>query len=102
MLLSETDQQKLLGYMAENWGDKAKCHVCGESDFGISSTIFEIREFHGGSIALGKSKILPVVPVTCSNCGDIRLVGAIKAGILKAEEEPAEEEPAEEEVSDEL
>lgn len=46
--------------------------------------IFELREFNDGNFVLGpNSAITPVIPVTCSNCGNTVFVNALIAGLLK-------------------
>ena len=52
----------------------------------MPSEIYEIREFQGGNFIIGGTPIVPVLPVTCGNCGNTVLVNAIVAGVTKREE----------------
>ena len=46
--------------------------------------MFELREFNDGNIiAGGSSSILPVIPVTCNNCGHTVFVNAMSSGLMK-------------------
>ena len=55
----------------------------------LEIAVFELREFHQGSLALG-TPIMPLVPVTCENCGNVVLISAVKAGALESNPEDPE------------
>lgn len=62
------------------------CNCCGQLDWTISDTIFELREFHGGAFTQStlSGRTFPVVPIVCSNCGNTLFLNAVSLGILKA------------------
>src|SRR5262245_4038379 len=35
------------------------CTVCGNNDWVLDNTVYELREFHGGNLAIGQSGIVP-------------------------------------------
>lgn len=47
--------------------------------------MYELREFHGGSMVIGGSALIPIVPVTCDNCGNTVLINGIMAGVVDRE-----------------
>jgi hypothetical protein len=75
------EPQKLIQHLSEKWHGKA-CPMCNSGPWAIGTEIFELREFHGGNFVLESSKILPVVNVTCTNCGNTILINAITAGLV--------------------
>ncbi len=60
------------------------CDVCGSNAWTFSDSIWELREFNGGSLKLG-GPIYPVLAATCPNCGNTHLLNAIVAGVLQPE-----------------
>ncbi len=56
------------------------CCICQGSDWNVSDTIFELREFNNGS--LGGGAIQPIVTLTCLNCGQTIMQNAIKVGVV--------------------
>jgi len=70
------NSDEFIGWLQDKWGDR-KCPLCGAQKWNVSDTVFELREFHQGDIIVGGAPIAPVIPVTCSNCGNTVLVNAI-------------------------
>lgn len=57
--------------------------MCQSGNWSVSSEVFELREFNGGNLVIsGNSSIIPIIPITCSNCGNIIYINAILAGII--------------------
>lgn len=91
--MTKIDSTAFINYLNEKWKN-VSCPLCKKGPWGISDSTFELREFHGGNMVIGgQSSILPVVPVTCNNCGNTVLISALKAGVI--EQETAEEKPVE-------
>ena len=60
MKLNERQQKKLIKKLSEVWAKPKSCPVCGQNEWDVSDTIFELREFHDGSMVIGgQSKITP-------------------------------------------
>ena len=59
------------------------CGLCGQSHWQYDTTIFELREFEGGNFTIGGGgSLLPVVTLSCQNCGNIQLLNALTLGIV--------------------
>lgn len=55
--------------------------MCGEGPWTVQDKVFQLTEFHDGSLVVG-GPLVPVVPVTCTNCGYTVVVNAILSGAL--------------------
>ena len=56
--------------------------MCGRGPLNVSENIFEIREFNDGKFVVG-GQIIPIIPITCSNCGHTIFVNAIFVGAVE-------------------
>ena len=81
MKLSPEQQKKLLSRLTEIWKDKT-CEICRTNEWQIDDTLFEIREYHGGATIIGSGAIKPLITIACSNCGNTKLMNAIKLGLI--------------------
>src|ERR1041384_5773082 len=79
-----TPQQSTKAVAALNgiWRQPRRCEVCHQTDWSITPTIFELREFHGGDINLAASELLPLIAAACTTCGHTIMFSAIKLGIV--------------------
>jgi len=92
MKLSESQREQVQSKLQELVGKAPKCSVCDLSQWVVSDTVFELREFQGGSLMLGGDAIiLPVISMTCSNCGNTIFFNAITLGVLSSKEAAAAE-----------
>jgi len=74
------NQDDFVNFIRQKWGQQFGCPMCKQTaGFEISPKVFELREFHHGSIKLGQEKLFPVIPVTCKNCGNTIFINAIAA-----------------------
>jgi hypothetical protein len=80
--MSEVDSDKLINHLKDKWGG-ANCPICKSGSWNVSDRVYELREYHGGNMVLGGGPIVPIVPVTCSNCGNTILVNSIVAGLTE-------------------
>jgi hypothetical protein len=84
------DQQKKLIAKLQQTGWAEICSVCKDSNWNISDTIFELREFQSGGLVIGGGRpIYPVIPMACSRCGNTIFLNAVITGVL--EPKPAEQ-----------
>ena len=91
MKLSEEQTKKVISFMQDFF--KNPCNVCQKKEWIFNDTIFEIREFHGGSFLVGgKSIIYPVVIVTCKTCGNTLFFNAIQLGLIEKKMEGSQDE----------
>ena len=67
------------------------CPACQQrGTLSVMPTLMELREFHGGDFVIGGSPIVPLVVLTCNNCGNTILINALVVGLLDEQTEPAE------------
>jgi len=78
--------EKIIQYLNEKW-QKRPCPMCGVGNWSVQDRVFELREFHGGSLVVGGTPIIPIIPVICNNCGNTILINAIIAGVVMKEKE---------------
>lgn len=55
--------------------------MCGNGPWSVQDRVYQLSEFHQGSMVVG-GPLIPLVPVTCNNCGYTIVVNAILAGAL--------------------
>ena len=79
--MSKLDSEKLIGHLKQKWGGQ-KCPMCHQGKWSVQDNVYELRGFHGGSMVFGGSALIPIVPVTCDNCGNTILVNGIMAGVV--------------------
>jgi hypothetical protein len=82
--MSKIESEKLINHLKEKWGGQ-KCPLCLHGEWSVQDNAYELREFHGGSMVIGGSALIPVVPVTCNNCGNTVLINGIIAGLVDRE-----------------
>jgi hypothetical protein len=80
--MAKIDSKKLIEQLKIKWNERP-CPMCGEKNWSVQDTIFELREFQHGSMVIGNGPLVPVAPVTCNNCGNTFLINAIVAGLLE-------------------
>ena len=74
--------EKVIEHLNLKWGNRS-CPMCESNSWNVSDKIYELREFHGGNLVIGSGPIFPVIPVSCSNCGNSLFVNAILAGAVE-------------------
>ena len=77
----DLDYDKLLTHLNEKWKNNP-CPMCQTATWSTPAKIFEIREFSGGSLVVGGVPIIPIIPVTCQNCGNTIFINAITSNLL--------------------
>ena len=67
------------------------CSCCGSKSWSYDDTLFEVREFHGGSLVAGGGvPIMPLLVLTCDTCGSVRFFNALVAGLVDKEGQPTD------------
>ncbi len=89
--MAEFNSDKMLSYLQEKWGDR-QCPMCGKGPLTVQDKVFQLTEFHHGSLVMG-GPLVPIVPVVCNNCGNTILVNAIIAGAIQLPSPAAETVP---------
>jgi hypothetical protein len=82
MKLTE-EQKQFLNEKLNSLGIPPKCNICSSDEWSASDTIFEVREFQGGSLIIGGNQsIYPVIPISCNKCGNTVFINALRIGVL--------------------
>ena len=82
MILTKEQREKMRDFLKNNWAIPRTCSVCHKNSWNISPEVFELRSFHGGSMVIGgKGGIVPLILVTCANCGNTIFINALVAGL---------------------
>jgi ribosomal protein S27AE len=77
--MTDVKSENIIQHLSAKWKGRA-CPMCGTGNWTVSDKVFELREYHDGNIVLGSGPIVPLIPVTCDNCGNVVFVNAIVAG----------------------
>ena len=82
---------KLNNYNYNN--GRRPCVICGNQKWVLNDTIFEMREFNGGDLIIGgQSAIMPVISLSCTECGHTLFLSAIKMGVISPQSPSAQTE----------
>ena len=81
MQLNPKQLEDVIEYL-KTW-KTAECAICGFDDWAVSAVVFGLPEYVSGGSSHW-NQVFPVVPLTCKTCGNVLLVSAIAAGIVKA------------------
>lgn len=86
MNLSQSQLQFIKDELLTKWTGLQECPLCSQVEWSLGDSVFRLSEFHieGGLRLSGPS--VPVLPITCSNCGNTVLINALVSGILAVEE----------------
>ncbi|WP_313236480.1 hypothetical protein [Sphingobacterium multivorum] len=82
MKIKPEDQSKVIAKLNEVWKNKT-CEICQTGNWNIDETIYQINEFHGGNVVIGSGSLVPVITLTCQNCGNTKMLNAIKLGVVE-------------------
>lgn len=78
--MAAIESKKVISFLSEKWGEK-KCPMCNHDAWEVQDKVFQLSEFHQGNLVVG-GPLVPVIPVTCTNCGNTILVNALIAGAI--------------------
>jgi hypothetical protein len=80
--MTDVKSEQIIKHLTEKWKGRS-CPMCGIGNWNVQEKVFELREYNGGNMVLGENlPIVPVIPVTCDNCGNSVMVNAIVAGAV--------------------
>jgi len=76
--------QEIINFLNSKWHG-ATCPLCGGREWNVNEKIYELREFNDGNLVVGgpNSSIIPVIPISCKNCGNTIFINALITGLLK-------------------
>ncbi len=78
--MKPVDSQKVIEFLNEKWNDRT-CPMCGEGNWNVQDHVFQLIVFSEGTMIVG-GPVVPLIPVSCGNCGNTVLVNAIIAGAV--------------------
>jgi len=81
----EYDSKRLLDILTKKWKTK-ECSMCGDKAWHFGKNVFELRKYERGGMVFGGVPIIPVIPVTCNNCGNTVLVNALVTKMVEPSE----------------
>jgi hypothetical protein len=86
--MSSYNTTKLLKHLNGKWVGRP-CPLCQQIAWQVQDSVFELRQFAGGSLVVGTGPIVPVIPVICGNCGNTVLVNALISEAIDRPTDPA-------------
>ena len=78
--------EEFLKELNSKWLLDKTCPICGSNNWTVAPDPQQLMRFAGGSLVVGGA-VIPVVAVTCTNCGYTRLFNPLVLGALEATEE---------------
>lgn len=81
MKLNIEQQNQLIRKLDLIWRNRT-CEICGNGNWNINDTIFQLSEFQGDNIVLGGGSVAPLISMACNNCGNTKLLNAIQLGFI--------------------
>jgi len=87
--MADIKTDAVIAFLNSKWGNRS-CPMCNKGPWSVQDRVFQLNEFHQGNLVVG-GPLIPVIPVSCGNCGHTELVNAIIAGVLPAEPLQADE-----------
>ena len=79
--MSTHSSEKAIAFLQRKWGVKP-CPMCGQGPWTVQDKVFQLSEYNSGNLVVG-GPLIPVIPVSCSNCGHTVLVNAIISGAVQ-------------------
>ncbi len=80
------NREKFFEEINAKWINK-NCPMCGKNHWNIdTSVVTPLKVNENSGISIGGS-IFPIVPITCSNCGNVVFVNPLVIGALDHDEE---------------
>jgi hypothetical protein len=80
--MSSFNTEKFIAFIGQKWGGRG-CPMCGNGPWTVQDKVFQLSEYHEGNLVVG-GPLVPLVPVTCANCGHTVVVNAILSGAIAA------------------
>lgn len=77
MDISQAKLDKFLSTLAS-----PRCSLCGRSQWNANTKLFYLGEYNKDALVLG-GPVYPVLPITCTHCGNTLFINALVAGLLE-------------------
>lgn len=88
--MDKKKMDKVMSHLKNKWGDNFCCPMCKGKEWEVAARIYKLPEFfqeNDFEQLLRDEYVLPVIPVTCSNCGYTVFVTAEDCGVLNENED---------------
>jgi hypothetical protein len=80
MELSE-EHKKIILDLFKN-GSYHACEFCGNNDWQVNDTFFQVGEFNDGILTGKPLKVIPLLVIFCTECHNTKFINAIKLGLI--------------------
>lgn len=81
--MKKPNSGQIMNFLNTKWNG-AVCPMCQGREWNVEDTIYELREFKDGNLIVTKDcRIIPVVPITCTNCGNTVLLNPLAIGLME-------------------
>lgn len=77
------DADKLVAHLKEKWGSRP-CPMCNVNKWNVSGDIYDLRKHADANSIVVGGPVVPVFPITCTNCGNTILINAVAAGFFRS------------------
>ena len=74
------DEKKINEYLKQI--KPPACPLCGNKDWTVSNQVFQALEYHENTL-IANGATLPIVPLTCVNCGNTYFINALIAKLIE-------------------
>jgi hypothetical protein len=85
MKLTPEQVDRLLETLDAVWPDPKICPLCRNTTWDTLDIVFELKSYAPEGEREEEQTVMPLVPLTCKNCGNTILINVIAAGVLPAE-----------------
>lgn len=87
MNIGEENRENVMARIRQLWSEDKGCKICGEEKWNLSDAFFSLSQF--GTNEDGSSQNVPLVILTCANCGNTIFFNAIMLGFrFERKEQP--------------
>lgn len=86
MKLTQEQVQRFIAILDTKWPDPKICPVCGNTAWDTVDVVFELKSYENARESSEQATVMPLVPLTCKNCGNTILINVLTIGVLTADE----------------
>lgn len=88
MKLTKEQTSIILSKLNDYRDSRRPCVICGNNHWTVNDCIFETREFFNEGYKLGTPiATMPMITITCDNCGNTLFLSAIRMGLVNVANE---------------
>ena len=87
IMTNATVDPSILQFLNSKWRPPKLCQVCGTNTWDVEANLAELRFLNMGGFTVG-GPVIPLIVITCKNCGNTILINAVKAGWIPPTQQP--------------